>query len=66
MACIFMSESAGMYHKARHIDIKARNIDIRVCHHDLCDLCKDRIIELEKIDTIWQVADLWYNLKATP
>jgi hypothetical protein len=55
MACIYMSKSAAMYHKARHIDT-------RVYH--LRDLCKEGTMELEKIDTTRQVADSF--TKATP
>jgi hypothetical protein len=55
MACIYMSRSAAMYHKARHIDT-------RVYH--LRDLCKEGVMELEKIDTTAQVADSF--TKGTP
>eukprot|EP00286_Rhodomonas_abbreviata_P021100 CAMPEP_0181305828 /NCGR_PEP_ID=MMETSP1101-20121128/9952_1 /TAXON_ID=46948 /ORGANISM="Rhodomonas abbreviata, Strain Caron Lab Isolate" /LENGTH=1956 /DNA_ID=CAMNT_0023411799 /DNA_START=677 /DNA_END=6547 /DNA_ORIENTATION=+ len=55
MACIFMSESAAMYHKARHIDT-------RVYH--LRELVKDGVVKLFKIPTESQVADSL--TKATP
>ncbi len=55
MACIYMSKSAAMYHKAQHIDT-------RVYH--LRDLWKEGTMELEKIDTTKQVADSF--TKATP
>ena len=55
MACIFMSESAAMYHKARHIDT-------RVYH--LRDLVSDGMIKLVKVATEHQVADSL--TKATP
>eukprot|EP00961_Rhodomonas_salina_P081263 1092875-Rhodomonas_salina.1 len=39
MACIYMSKTSVMYHKARHIDT-------RVYH--LRELCKDGVLVLEK------------------
>jgi len=48
MACIYMSESAAMYHKARHIDT-------RVYH--LLELCAGGALKLEKVETTKQTAD---------
>jgi len=48
MACIFMSESAVMYHKARHIDT-------RVYH--LRELCKEGQLKLIKVESAKQAAD---------
>ena len=48
MACIYMSESSVMYHKARHIDT-------RVYH--LRELCKDGIMKLIKVESAKQTAD---------
>ena len=48
MACIYMSESAAMYHKARHIDT-------RVYH--LRALVSNGILKLVKVATEHQVAD---------
>mmetsp|Transcript_61192 Transcript_61192/g.126355 ORF Transcript_61192/g.126355 Transcript_61192/m.126355 type:complete len:227 (+) Transcript_61192:2192-2872(+) len=48
MACIFMSESAAMYHKARHIDT-------RVYH--LRELCKEGSLKLIKVESARQAAD---------
>lgn len=42
MACIFMSESAVKYHKARHINTHV---------YHLKDLVKDRVIKLVKTPT---------------
>ena len=55
MACIYMSESAAMYHKARHIDTHV---------YHLRDLVKDGVVKLVKIPTEHQVADSL--TKATP
>jgi len=55
MACIFMSQSAGTYHKVRHIDT-------RVYH--LRQLCKDGVMILEKVESAKQAADSL--TKATP
>eukprot|EP00961_Rhodomonas_salina_P123239 1660088-Rhodomonas_salina.2 len=48
MACIYMSQTSVMYHKARHIDT-------RVYH--LRELCKDGVMVLEKVASADQVAD---------
>eukprot|EP00961_Rhodomonas_salina_P120621 1623198-Rhodomonas_salina.1 len=48
MACIYMSQTSVMYHKARHIDT-------RVYH--LRELCKDGALVLEKVSSAEQVAD---------
>jgi len=48
MACIFMSNSSGAYHKVRHIDT-------RVYH--LRDLCKNQTMELVKVESVRQAAD---------
>jgi len=48
MACIYMSRSAAMYHKARHIDT-------RVYH--LRELCRGGDLVLEKITSADQAAD---------
>eukprot|EP00961_Rhodomonas_salina_P229192 3097745-Rhodomonas_salina.1 len=48
MACIYMSQTLVMYHKARHIDT-------RVYH--LLELCKDGALVLEKVVSVDQVAD---------
>ena len=48
MACIVMSESAAMYHKARHIDT-------RVYH--LRELCKNGEMKLVKVESAKQTAD---------
>mmetsp|Transcript_62060 Transcript_62060/g.128458 ORF Transcript_62060/g.128458 Transcript_62060/m.128458 type:complete len:483 (-) Transcript_62060:314-1762(-) len=48
MACIYMSESAAMYHKARHIDT-------RVYH--LRELCSGGLLKLVKVESAKQVAD---------
>eukprot|EP00961_Rhodomonas_salina_P268418 3627273-Rhodomonas_salina.1 len=48
MACIYMSQTSVMYHKAHHIDI-------RVYH--LRELCKDCVMVLEKVASADQVAD---------
>mmetsp|Transcript_30285 Transcript_30285/g.62397 ORF Transcript_30285/g.62397 Transcript_30285/m.62397 type:complete len:629 (+) Transcript_30285:1137-3023(+) len=48
MACIYMSESAAMYHKARHIDT-------RVYH--LRELCKEGSLKLVKVESARQAAD---------
>eukprot|EP00961_Rhodomonas_salina_P287961 3890497-Rhodomonas_salina.1 len=48
MACIYMSQTSVMYHKARHIDT-------RVYH--LRELCKEGVMVLEKVVSADQVAD---------
>ena len=48
MACIYMSQTSVMYHKARHIDT-------RVYH--LRELCKEGVMVLEKVASADQVAD---------
>eukprot|EP00961_Rhodomonas_salina_P262164 3543112-Rhodomonas_salina.1 len=48
MACIYMSQTSVMYHKASHIDM-------RVYH--LRELCKDSVMVLEKVASVDQVAD---------
>eukprot|EP00961_Rhodomonas_salina_P045395 609779-Rhodomonas_salina.1 len=48
MACIFMSRTSVMYHKVRHIDT-------RVYH--LRELCKNKMMVLEKVSSAEQVAD---------
>jgi len=55
MACIYMSRSAAMYHKARHIDT-------RVYH--LREMCRRNEMVCEKIASVDQVADSL--TKATP
>jgi len=55
MACIYMSRSAAMYHKARHIDT-------RVYH--LREMCRRGEMVCEKIASVDQVADSL--TKATP
>jgi len=48
MACIYMSQTSVMYHKARHIDT-------RVYH--LRELCKDGALVLKKVSSAEHVAD---------
>ena len=48
MVCIYMSESAAMYHKARHINT-------RVYH--LRELCKEGQLKLIKVESAKQLAD---------
>ena len=48
MACIYMSRTSVMYHKARHIDTRV---------YRLRELCKDGTMHLDKISTHDQVAD---------
>mmetsp|Transcript_30938 Transcript_30938/g.64147 ORF Transcript_30938/g.64147 Transcript_30938/m.64147 type:complete len:333 (+) Transcript_30938:1777-2775(+) len=55
MACIYMSQSSAMYHKARHIDT-------RVYH--LRELCRRGEMKLEKVSSELQAADSL--TKATP
>ena len=55
MACIYMSESAVMYHKARLIDM-------RVYH--LRELCKEGQLKLVKVESAKQTADSL--MKGTP
>mmetsp|Transcript_61602 Transcript_61602/g.127293 ORF Transcript_61602/g.127293 Transcript_61602/m.127293 type:complete len:90 (-) Transcript_61602:307-576(-) len=57
MACIYMSESAVMYHKARHIDT-------RVYH--LRELCAGGTIKLEKVETTKQTANSLTKGKQRP
>ena len=49
MACIYMSRTSVMYHKARHIDTRV---------YRLRELCKDGTMRLEKISTQNQTADV--------
>eukprot|EP00961_Rhodomonas_salina_P044216 593993-Rhodomonas_salina.1 len=48
MACIYMSQTSVMYHKARHIDT--------LVYH-LRELCKDCVLVLEKVASADQVVD---------
>eukprot|EP00961_Rhodomonas_salina_P242935 3282067-Rhodomonas_salina.1 len=48
MACIYMSRTSVMYHKARHIDT--------LVYH-LRELCKNKMMVLEKVSSAEQVAD---------
>eukprot|EP00961_Rhodomonas_salina_P037047 498102-Rhodomonas_salina.2 len=48
MACIYMSQTSVMYHKALHID---------TCVYQLQLLCKDCVLVLEKVSSADQVAD---------
>eukprot|EP00961_Rhodomonas_salina_P014706 197388-Rhodomonas_salina.1 len=48
MACIYMSQTSVMSHKARHIDTSV---------YHLRELCKDGIMVLEKVASAEQVAD---------
>eukprot|EP00961_Rhodomonas_salina_P291804 3932341-Rhodomonas_salina.1 len=55
MACIYMSRSSASFHKVRHIDT-------RVYH--LRELCKTKVLELEKVESSKMAADSL--TKATP
>ena len=48
MACIYMSRTSVMYHKARHIDTRV---------YRLRELCKDGTMVLDKVSTAEQAAD---------
>eukprot|EP00961_Rhodomonas_salina_P021688 291690-Rhodomonas_salina.1 len=48
MACIYMSQTSVMYHKALHIDTSV---------YHLLELCKDCVLVLEKVSSAEQVAD---------
>lgn len=49
VACIYMSRTSVMYHKARHIDTRV---------YRLREMCKDCTMRLEKITTQEQTADV--------
>eukprot|EP00961_Rhodomonas_salina_P235288 3180229-Rhodomonas_salina.2 len=48
MTCIYMSQTSVMYHKSCHIDTRV---------YQPCELCKDRVMVLEKVASADQVAD---------
>eukprot|EP00961_Rhodomonas_salina_P020257 271912-Rhodomonas_salina.1 len=48
MACIYMSQTSVMYHKARQIDTSV---------YHLRELCKDGVMVLEKVASAEQVTD---------
>jgi hypothetical protein len=49
VACIYMSRTSVMYHKARHIDTRV---------YRLREMCRDGTMRLEKISTQEQTADI--------
>eukprot|EP00961_Rhodomonas_salina_P177759 2397244-Rhodomonas_salina.1 len=50
MACIYMSQTSVMCHKARHIRVNT-------CVYHLRELCKDAVLILEKVSSAEQVVD---------
>jgi hypothetical protein len=57
MACIYMSRTSVMYHKARHIDTRV---------YRLREMCRDGIMIMEKVQTNDQAADALTKALARP
>ena len=57
MACIYMSETSVMYHKARHIDTRV---------YQLRDLVRDGTVKLHKVTSAEQTGDILTKALAKP